>query len=316
MIKKIEGLLTKSIIVGLLLYFLIFALADADRVLDALAHFNLSIVLLSLLLVFTGYFIRMKRWSYLLSILKVRPKMSRLVFFSGLSMTITPGKIGEFLKCLLLKRAEGVDKSKTAPVVVMERLGDLIGFSMLLLLASPFFIYKPVHSLTVVSLVIVAIFIFLAVLTTEWFTKKIESITLRITGKKVRKTRQFQRSMKKLFNKQVIAYTAILGAASWFLEGTVLWLIVSGFGFKVPFMQVISIFSLCSLLSGISMIPGGFGVIEGGLYFFLSRIRIPTSSAVGIIVIFRLCTLWFAILLGAFSLQLFERNMKTKNRQK
>jgi len=236
--------------------------------------------------------------------------MNRLIFFSGLSMTITPGKIGEFLKCFLLKRAEGVDKSKTAPAVVMERLGDLIGFFMLLLFASPFFIYRPVQSITAVSLLILAIFIFLAVLTTEWFTKKIESITLKITGKKLKKTKQFQRSMKRLFNKQVIVYTSIMGSVSWFLEGIVLWLIISGFGFRVPFIQVISIFSLCSLLSGISMIPGGFGVVEGSLYFFLSYLKIPLPVAASIIIIFRLCTLWFAVILGTLSLHLFDRRVK------
>jgi len=309
-IKNLEGLITKFAIFGVLLYFLIIVLADASHVLEALRNFNLSIVLLSLVLVFIGYIIRMRRWTYLLNLLKIRSKMNRLIFFSGLSMTITPGKIGEFLKCFLLKRAEGVDKSKTAPAVVMERLGDLIGFFMLLLFASPFFIYRPVQSITAVSLLILAIFIFLAVLTTEWFTKKIESITLKITGKKLKKTKQFQRSMKRLFNKQVIVYTSIMGSVSWFLEGIVLWLIISGFGFRVPFIQVISIFSLCSLLSGISMIPGGFGVVEGSLYFFLSYLKIPLPVAASIIIIFRLCTLWFAVILGTLSLHLFDRRVK------
>ena len=80
-----------------------------------------------------NYFLRYLRWCYYLSVLKVYPSttLNLLVFLSGFSMSVTPGKSGELVKCYLLSNRLGVPVSRSAPVVVMERLVDVISIIIL-----------------------------------------------------------------------------------------------------------------------------------------------------------------------------------------
>src|SRR5262249_10688598 len=67
---------------------------------------------------------------YYLAVLGIRgiPKReSFLTFLSGFVLTITPGKVGEVFKSLILFRLRGIEIARTAPIVVAERLTDLIG---------------------------------------------------------------------------------------------------------------------------------------------------------------------------------------------
>ena len=109
-----------------------------------LAHFPVSYLLVALALACINYGLRFVRWAYYLRVLEVRVpfRVSGLVFLSGLAMAITPGKVGELLKSYLLRDRAGVPVSTSAPVVLMERLTDvvsvvLVGLAGLALLPVP-----------------------------------------------------------------------------------------------------------------------------------------------------------------------------------
>jgi hypothetical protein len=53
------------------------------------------------------------------------------VFISGLSMIVTPGKLGEIWKGWLIKDISGDDLSKTVPVVIMDRVTDVLSLVIL-----------------------------------------------------------------------------------------------------------------------------------------------------------------------------------------
>ena len=46
-------------------------------------------------------------------------------------MSITPGKVGEVLRSMLLKASDGVPFTRTAPIVVADRLTDLVALVLL-----------------------------------------------------------------------------------------------------------------------------------------------------------------------------------------
>ena len=50
---------------------------------------------------------------------------SLVIYLAGLSMSITPGKVGEVLRSTLLKASDDVPFTRTAPIVVADRLTDL-----------------------------------------------------------------------------------------------------------------------------------------------------------------------------------------------
>ena len=49
------------------------------------------------------------------------------IFTSGLSMTISPGKLGEVLKSVFVRRVSGAPIARTAPAVIAERATDGTG---------------------------------------------------------------------------------------------------------------------------------------------------------------------------------------------
>ncbi len=107
---------------------------DGQQVLHTLHGFEWGLVPLILLLSLSNYLLRFVKWHLYLRWVEAAPiaKMTSLViFFSGLSMAITPGKVGEFLKPYLVRRANGTPLAVTAPIVVSERITD--GVAMLVL---------------------------------------------------------------------------------------------------------------------------------------------------------------------------------------
>ncbi len=83
-----------------------------------------------------NYGLRFLRWYYYLRILKIDLPIGTnlLVFLSGLAMSITPGKAGELVKCYLIRDRTGVAVAASAPVVVMERVTDVVSVVLLALL--------------------------------------------------------------------------------------------------------------------------------------------------------------------------------------
>ena len=105
-----------------------------------------------------NYVFRYIKWNYYLKLAGLYPdaKMNRLIFLSGLSMAVTPGKIGELLKCYLLKEHMGAPVSVTSSIVMAERLSD--GISMVILASFGVLVYA--HGFYA----LLAIFFFLAAL--------------------------------------------------------------------------------------------------------------------------------------------------------
>ena len=135
-----------GIVFSLLLAFVVMTAialySDVPKMLAALVHFRW--IYLPLILGFTlfNYFWRFVKWQYYLRRLKIVLdwRKSLIIFLSGLSMAITPGKVGELLKSYLLRQATGAAISRTSPIIVAERLTD--GIAMLGLAATGLVLYR------------------------------------------------------------------------------------------------------------------------------------------------------------------------------
>ena len=134
--EKTQGLVRK-VLIGTLLGALVFAglalYADLPRLRETIAVFEPTAFAIALLLASVNYGLRYARWQYYLRRLGVEVPHgeSALVFLSGFVMGVTPGKLGEVFKSLLLYEARGVSIARTAPIVVAERLTDLLALVLL-----------------------------------------------------------------------------------------------------------------------------------------------------------------------------------------
>jgi uncharacterized protein (TIRG00374 family) len=83
---------------------------------------------------------------------------------------------------------------------------------------------------------------------------------------------------------------------------------VRSLGYHVGLAELIVINISVSLLSGLMPIPGGIGVVEGGLIFGLVRAGIPDEVAFAAVLLYRLATFYLPPVWGFFALRWLERN--------
>jgi len=63
-------------------------------------------------------------------------------------------------------------------------------------------------------------------------------------------------------------------------------------------------YSASIILGSMSMIPGGLGITEGSLASLISSQGITFSTALVLVIIIRLFTLWFGVIVGFIALKL------------
>ncbi|HLE80729.1 MAG TPA: lysylphosphatidylglycerol synthase transmembrane domain-containing protein, partial [Dehalococcoidia bacterium] len=116
------------VLLGVVVFGTLFVYGDLPDLFRSLGQFPLSYLAIVLALALTNYLIRWVRWHYYLRTLDVDLEGSHnvLIFFSGLSMAISPGKVGELAKCYLLSEADQVPVSRSSPAVIMERVTDIV----------------------------------------------------------------------------------------------------------------------------------------------------------------------------------------------
>src|SRR3990172_8307039 len=107
--------------------------ANLPATLDALGRFRWSLGPVVVGATLVNYALRFLKWDFYLRRLAVPlpRRQSLLVFLAGFTMSITPGKVGELLKAFLVRDLVGTELSRTASVVMAERLTDVAGLVIL-----------------------------------------------------------------------------------------------------------------------------------------------------------------------------------------
>jgi len=296
--------INKYIILGLSLYIIFFILTSIKNILS----FKYEFILLALLLSFLNYIVRLFRWRYYLSNLGIKSKLNNVIFFSGLSMTITPGKFGELFKAYLLKRSDRVPIGKTSAIVFVERVTDVFGMFVLCLIGS----FSVLYKFWFLFIIIAVILILITIINNDIVYKKIKSVVFRFKFlKRIEKlVEEFRYGIKILFSKKSMIYTLTLTTIGWLFEGIGLWIILLGFGINVDITTIIFIYAFSSLIGSISFIPGGIAVTEGSMVILLSNIGLPMQIALSSTILIRLVTLWFGVIVGIIALTIYEKKIK------
>src|SRR3990172_10506509 len=100
--------------------------ASLPATLDALGRFQWSLGPVVVGATLVNYALRFLKWNFYLRRLAVplSRRQSLLVFLAGFTMSITPGEVGEGLEAFLVRDLVGTHLSRTASVVMAERLTD------------------------------------------------------------------------------------------------------------------------------------------------------------------------------------------------
>ncbi len=276
-----------------------------------LGHFEWSAFVMACGLAFSNYVLRFLKWEFYLARLGIKNvgKLdSFLTFLSGFVLTISPGKVGEVFKSLVLFETHHVPMARTAPIVVAERITDLIGIIVLIVIGSLGFAGGLLPAAVGGGLVLAL----LVVIASRTLSMGIIRLVARLPGPFQRLAPKLEvayESLTVLVKPVNLIWPTILSIAAWSLECLALAVILRGFGEHVPITLSI-FFYATSTLAG-AVLPGGLGVTEAGLrqqMVDVGHVGATTSTAAMMLV--RFATLWFAVAVGFIALFALKRRYR------
>ncbi|HVZ73623.1 MAG TPA: lysylphosphatidylglycerol synthase transmembrane domain-containing protein [Polyangia bacterium] len=284
--------------------------ANAGKVAAALASFQWRWAALACLLAAGNYLVRFGRWQYYLRVLglRIEPRDSLLVFFAGFSLTVTPGKLGEAVKAFLLRASHGIPVARTAPIVVAERVTDLL--ALLVLALAGVFQFDVDRRFLVAAAVLVLGGVL--VVSVDPLAELALAIAARlpVVRRFAPKLREMHASTAALLHPRALVLATIISTASWFLECLAFWVVVRGFpGAGLDLRAGTFIYASMTIAGALSFLPGGLGVTEVGMLAMLVKfgVGIDRGQAAAATFVTRATTLWFAVALGLPALILYAR---------
>ena len=301
-----------------------------DQVIIALATIDWWIVLITMMaLSFLNYIIRYVKWQYFLKRINVHlsHKDSFSIFLAGFTLTATPGKIGEAIKGFFIRDIDGTPVAKTVPVVVSERVTDLLALVLLAMIGFAIGINTGDQLLTVLLLGGVVL-VGAIVLSQKTFYQK---ILTRFTS--FGPLKRFQDSiddieytMTQTLGPKPLVVSTTISIPGWFMECLELWLLLSllsGAGFPslssaslILLLQATFVHSTASIIGALSFLPGGVGTYEVTsvlLIQFLLGISETLASAATILI--RVVTLWFSVIVGFIALSVVTRRVSQSSKK-
>ena len=266
--------------------------ADFGSLGDELTSFRWELFPLALALTGLNYLLRFWRWERYLAKLAIEIPRGRsfTIFVAGLTMTITPAKLGELLKCALLHRSYGVPVRRSAPVVLAERVTDASGVVVLALVGG-----AGTRSWPLLVAAFVGVGLVVAVVRSPLLER------FAFFGEATEASRS-------LLTTPLLVAMTLLSAVSWFCECLAAYVCVRGLRLDLSLADTVVAFSLGSLAGAASFLPGGLGVAEASMTGLIRALGDTTkAAAAAATVLIRLSTLWFAVALGLLGLAVESR---------
>jgi len=299
-----------SIGLGILVVFALSFSADAPRLVKILERFHWHVLPLVIGLTLTNYLLRFVKWHYYLRVIGIRDvpvSQSALIFVAGLSMAITPAKVGELLKSYLLFHHRGIAIGRSAPIIFAERLTD--GVAMVILASAGLVIYGVGWQMLLP--IVVAMVVVVGLSQHRGVTRSALGIAERmpLISSKVHHLEAALLSANRLFRLPNLVLAISIGVVSWGCESLAFYVVLTALGLSAsPILAVQAAFILAvsSLVGAASMLPGGLAAAEGTLAGLLLLLRVTrnASIAAAATLIIRFCTLWLGVAVGMVGLML------------
>ncbi|MHA1909389.1 MAG: lysylphosphatidylglycerol synthase transmembrane domain-containing protein, partial [Candidatus Thorarchaeota archaeon] len=275
---------------------------------------------------FLNYIIRYGKWQYYLHRIGVyfSHADSFSIFLAGFTLTVSPGKIGEMIKGFFCRDVDGTPVAKTVPVVVSERVTDLLamvllaGFTFLFIFSggNQIIMVAAVGGLAVVGALVVSNKRFYDIILKRMMTfgplKRFQDNVDEIEDTMV----------KTLSPKPMLIGTAI-SVPGWFMECVELWLLLSILtGAGIPdftpaslllLAQATFIHASASAVGAIVIFaPGGVGAYEGYAVIAMVSIGILGTIATASVILIRFVTLWFSVIVGFIALSIVTKRNRDR----
>jgi glycosyltransferase 2 family protein len=298
------------------------------EMLSVLRDYPWLLVIPLVMVKFASWCFRFLEWQYYLRVIGAANKIGLLdnlvVYFSGYSLAVSPGKIAEVLKAVILKVKTGVPVARSAPIILAERIVDglaviaLVIFALFLAgdalpLGDYSFLIAVSAGLLVSGLIAVQIRPF------AYFCLGILS-RLPLIKRFYQPLFDFYESSREIFHLKHVLPTAGLGTIGYLGDTVCFLIILYGFGIEpnwILFLQLIFIGGIATTIGALSGAPNGAGVTEVSTGALLLAIVAPdypmmTPAVIGAIVLLEgFFHKWFRVLIGALVALIFRQRLFT-----
>lgn len=251
-----------------------------------------------LLLSFGYYVIKALRWHYFLGIIDIRLpwRRSLLVYMSGQWFAFTPA--GEFVRAYLLT-SYGFSFGRGSAAVAVQVIFDFLSLALVGSIT-----VLRYHELARVVLPFTAVLI-LAVLIFAYGPALVHrsNSAIGVSGNSLgARWARFYEHSQRLLAPKPLAAGLVLGLIGVVVGALVLFEVSEGYQIQADVGQSAYVYSLSQLAGGLSMIPHGLGAIEASSIVLFQHAGVDTTNAASAIILFRLATVGWSLVLGGVSL--------------
>lgn len=285
--------------------------SDPPKLLSIISRSDAKYLLLAFLLSNAAILARVGKWAVLLD----GVKFSSLIPVQLLGVTISnlsPGKIAEPAKALILKMRTKVNVSESLPSIIWERVLDILvlvflAFSVFQMLAlSGRFLFLGAASIAAFLLIVSVL---LAAL-------KIKRISYRVfySLRKLPLANRIDEKFLEMFYGQKVKAKSLFASLlltllAWILDGLVFYFAFRSIGIDVNPFIIAGLIALATLVGIISFLPGGIGSMEISLLVLLNLQGIGGAAALSGVLLSRFLSLWYSMFLGGLSFLYLSRKL-------
>jgi len=294
------------IIVGAMALYAIFLIfSDLSLIISKISNFKLEYLPLILIIIPCGWLFLFLRWNLLLrnSNVQIPLKENFKIYFAGFALAVTPAKFGELIKSQILKTKFNIPYRTTSSLVLVERLYDLAG-AIAVSVIGIWLIGVGGYIILGALIVLIALFIMIS-------SRKIFDSTLNLVGR-IKFAQKFTQPLSESYEivrastRGKIFLTSVLTTSIyWLLESLGVYYVLVAFDINtINYFHLVAIYTSSLILGAASFIPGGLGVVEGSLVGLLNFQGVELSQAFVLVVLIRIFTLWYSVIVGFISLKL------------
>lgn len=250
------------------------------------------------------------RQKVLLDSINVRLSLRKNIAFqfTGYSMLITPGGIGELIKTHFIKKNHATEYVETIPVVLAEKYHNLLALISIITIMLFFRFNFEIQVITII--------IWLLLITTLIIVKnqKIFPIykipRIWILKSILDNTTKFSDTISTLLEKKIFVKCLILGIGATLVDAVAIYVCFMAFDIHYDFVSS-TLFTGSSLVVGaISFLPNGIGITDLSMVGLFAKSGIPILSASALTVFIRLMISWSTIIIGIITLKFIVKKKK------
>lgn len=233
-----------------------------------------------------------------------------MIFLSSFIMAITPGKVGEVFKSYLLKEYNGTSVSKSAPIVLAERITDFLSLIFLSMIGAVLFGYGT----KLIILVGIFFILLIALISSKKISYSIIALLekIKVVSRVSHKIHEAYDSIYQMIRFKQLIVAILLSVLAWFFECMGFYIVANSFtttgSIHVDIFAATFIYGFATIAGAVTMLPGGLGATDASIAFLLVSLKnMPENIAVAATLIIRVATLWFAVIVGIISILIYQK---------